>query len=168
MAVPPADRARRAPGETPPLGRGSAARPRRPRRASPERSASVRWAAAADDLAEGPGQLGRIGRDAVVEADGPAVLPGVAEMEGEPGRELAPAPPPEIVLAHVEHPRAELRSPDMCVEETALGRETLPVEHQRRKDEHQVIGRDREVVDHAERRHGNLADTAGLPAASIR
>ena len=123
---------------------------------------------AADDLAEGPGQLGRIGRDAVVEADGPAVLPGVAEMEGEPGRELAPAPLPEIVLAHVEHPRAELRPPDMCVEETALGRETLPVEHQRRKDEHQVIGRNREVVDHAERCHGNLADAAGLPAASIR
>ena len=82
-------------------------------------------------------------------------------MEGEPGRELPPAPPPEIVLAHGEHPRAELRPPDMGVEKTAPGRETLPVEHQRRQDEHQVIGRDREVVDHAERRHGNLADGGG-------
>ena len=81
------------------------------------------------EAAHRPGPQRRAGRDAVVEAnDACGVLPSVAVVEPESGRELVPAPGVEVVLVDDEHPRAERGTPLQIIEQRAVARVRLVYE----------------------------------------
>ena len=107
------------------------------------------------DIAELAGDEGRVRRLAEIEPDRAVrLLPAIAVMEMEAGRQLVAALDLQAVLVHDQRAHAELRAPDMGVENGRVaGGEPVPVQHEGREQHDQPPLCHHEIVGEAERCH---------------